>query len=378
MFRSSLIPTVINLFLGRGVPLPSFSRVADTPMYTMTGILSKGDYTLRTMTIRTWLILPVTVLLSVLVLVLVQSWLHAQVSSILQQQQERQDQQLLQESLDELVLLSLIDETVLTWIELYIQEEWMRNFREQYPLLLENIATSDAVWWRVLWTVLTNYLQIKYPLLEQYHEERETESEKQTEEELNPDVSSVLQRKITVQQLDTVESDWYEYGNARIDQSLVRAARQSRINTLRAWRSLASIEFDPRLHLTAQDRSEAMNNKWTADHKRFSTSAYYDYRQLVDRFGEYWIEFENVQRATFTENVGYATMRCDQGDCTDDAIESLRYVYEYFRSEEWQAYDAHRRTMIHPLFTVMGVGISVDEQLGRIYITIHYGTDIID
>lgn len=302
----------------------------------------------------------------------------AQISSIKQQEVRIQEEQQRQLAAQEVPLVDLIAPEIIEWIDTFINEEWMRKFNKRYPELLETIDTHDSIEWRILWTVLTNYLQTQYPQLEQYHEQAEKKQQAQELQVINEAERTNELRQLEVQEVPDSSSnqDWYEYWDARIDQTQVRAARQSWVNTLRSSRSLPSIRFDKRLETTAIDRSEAMKNKWTADHRRTSSSSYYDYWQLVDRFEQYWIEFENIQRATFTENVGYATMRCHSGDCTEDAITSLRYVYEYFRNEEWQAYDAHRRTMIHPLFEIMGIWIAVDEWLWRIYITIHYWTSI--
>jgi predicted secreted protein len=60
-----------------------------------------------------------------------------------------------------------------------------------------------------------------------------------------------------------------------------------------------------------------------------------------------------VQRSTFTENVGYARFACDEVDCTDEAIEAMRRVFDYFMSEEGKAYDVHYRTIVHPRYEVM-------------------------
>jgi site-specific recombinase XerD len=71
-----------------------------------------------------------------------------------------------------------------------------------------------------------------------------------------------------------------------------------------------------------------------ADHRRTASSSYYNYQELVDWFAQRDITFKNVNRATFTENIGYARLTCTVGDCTKSAITAMRTVFEFFISEE--------------------------------------------
>lgn len=170
----------------------------------------------------------------------------------------------------------------------------------------------------------------------------------------------------------TIELSWWW----TIDVARVQRAWQWRVNDLRRTRSLPVMSFDTTLHKTATDWATTIRNKKSADHKRFASSPYYSYPQITERFRQRGVVFKNVARATYTENIWWASFRCTSWDCTDEAIAALKNTYMYFRNEEWKAYDVHRRTMIHPLFGVMGVGIAVDESGKRIYIAIHYGTEV--
>lgn len=172
-------------------------------------------------------------------------------------------------------------------------------------------------------------------------------------------------------------SQWrYLLDNWYIDIETVQLAWQSWVNDLRVDRNLKAISFDDRLHRTWAERAETIRNKQSADHRRFSNSAYYNYWELVDRFDQRGIVFENVSRTTFTENIWVATFSCGWWNCTDSAIDSLKHVFTYFRNEEWKEYDAHWRTMIQPFFSIMWIWISVDEDNNKIYIAIHYWTSI--
>ena len=91
----------------------------------------------------------------------------------------------------------------------------------------------------------------------------------------------------------------------------------------------------------------------TRSHKRFANSGFYDYLQLVDWFKERGIVFKNVNRATFTENVGQGYLTCKKGDCTSDALRSLRNTFDYFAGEKNQEYKAHYQTLVKPEFKIV-------------------------
>ncbi len=169
---------------------------------------------------------------------------------------------------------------------------------------------------------------------------------------------------------------FYQLANGTINITTLQTTRLWRVNELRAKRGRNPYSLDPLLDKTAADRSETMKKKWVADHRRFAKSAYYAYGEIEQRFSNRGVEFVNVSRATFTENIWRATFRCKKSDCTDDAINAMRETWYFYLSEEGKANDAHWRTLIHPLFTVVGLWIAVDEWDGKFYLTTHYGTEV--
>jgi uncharacterized protein YkwD len=168
----------------------------------------------------------------------------------------------------------------------------------------------------------------------------------------------------------------YQLANGTINISKLQTTWLWRVNELREQRGRTVYSLEPLLDKTAAERSETMKKKWVADHRRFAKSAYYAYGEIEQRFSKRGVEFVNVSRATFTENIWRATFRCKKSDCTDDAIEAMRQTRYFYLSEEGKANDAHRRTLIHPLFTVVWLWIAVDEWSGKFYLTTHYGTEI--
>lgn len=173
-----------------------------------------------------------------------------------------------------------------------------------------------------------------------------------------------------------VTTDRYQLEEGYIDLGVLQATWLERVNELRKKRWRATYSLHPQLHKTAADRSETMKRKGVADHKRFAKSPYYAYGEIEERFSDRGVTFVNISRATFTENIGWSTFRCTQQDCTQTAIDAMRETFNFYLREEGTKNDAHRRTLIHPLFTIVGLWIAVDEAAGKFYLTTHYGTQI--
>ncbi len=85
--------------------------------------------------------------------------------------------------------------------------------------------------------------------------------------------------------------------------SVLQDTRLQRVNELRSSRGRQPLALHPLLHKTAAERSETMRHKGVADHKRFVHSAYYAYGELENRFSDKGVQFVNVSRVTFTENI---------------------------------------------------------------------------
>ncbi len=192
--------------------------------------------------------------------------------------------------------------------------------------------------------------------------------------------SSQVSSQKSVSQKENTQSkspeSLYQLANGTINISKLQTTWLWRVNELREQRGRSAYTLEPLLDKTAADRSETMKKKWVADHRRFAKSAYYAYGEIEQRFSNRGVEFVNVSRATFTENIWRATFRCKKSDCTDDAINAMRETWYFYLSEEGKANDAHWRTLIHPLFTVVGLWIAVDEWDGKFYLTTHYGTEV--
>lgn len=173
-----------------------------------------------------------------------------------------------------------------------------------------------------------------------------------------------------------VTDDRYQLNDGFIDVWALQETRLWWVNELRVSRGRKTLMLNVLLDKTAADRSETMKKKWVADHKRFANSAYYAYGEIEQWFTDRWVMFVNVSRATFTENIWRSTFRCTQWDCTQEAVDAMRTTFDFYLREEGIKNDAHWRTLIHPLFWIVWLGIAVDEDARKFYLTTHYGTEI--
>ncbi len=175
------------------------------------------------------------------------------------------------------------------------------------------------------------------------------------------------------------KDEYYSLKRWRINLTYLQSARLEWVNEVRARPDLHrnALELEPALSKTASQRAQVMRNRQDASHERTEWDGYYNYPKIDQWFADRWVRFENDNGATFTENIGYAWFDCDEDDCTDVAIASMRRVFEFFINEEGKTNDVHWKTTVHPLYNEVGVGISVDEDKNRIYMAAHYATRVI-
>ncbi len=159
------------------------------------------------------------------------------------------------------------------------------------------------------------------------------------------------------------------------DQEIVRTW-MNWVNGLRLERNLEPYSIDRQLTRTAQSWAEHAEQSGTITHKRAGQTAYYDYNRMEDWFASLDLSFKNVNRITFTENIGWGVYNCTKEECTGDLIKALRTTFDMYVAEKDKASKAHWNSMVNPEFRLAGVGISIGEKSGRYYFTAHYGTAI--
>ncbi len=162
-----------------------------------------------------------------------------------------------------------------------------------------------------------------------------------------------------------------------VDIEKVKSAWLGWNNAARAEAGLHAYTYNDQLAYTAILWSNKAKGRGYIDHKRNGQTAYYDYDMIKDWF-QYWgLTFQNVNRVTFTENIGWGTYSCTQGDCTQKMIDAIRHTFDFFMAEKGKSYRPHYNSLMNQYFKEIGMGIAVDTTKKKIYLTIHYGTSII-
>lgn len=165
----------------------------------------------------------------------------------------------------------------------------------------------------------------------------------------------------------------YSIEDITIDMNRVAYTWESWLHSLRNQESIdSSISYDSSLDSLAKEWSQFMKTHWWRTHKRFPSSAFYDFNEIRERFLERGYNFDPVAGHVVVENVWEGNLYCTSGDCTDDILRSLKNTFDYFVKEKWQAYTAHFDTMTNSYLTKFSIGIALDTQKNKIYSTMYY------
>ena len=167
------------------------------------------------------------------------------------------------------------------------------------------------------------------------------------------------------------------YAAFSIDTGKVEQTRLDWTNALRKDQWLAAYVVNPKLTATATEWSTSAKTRWYITHERTKWDWYYNYAKITKRFADRSIVFQNIWWMTYSESIGYGYLSCRDGDCTDALIKATKSTWNFYMGEKWKKSQPHYKALINKYFTIMGVGITVDEKTKRYYITIHYGTKIV-
>ncbi len=147
-------------------------------------------------------------------------------------------------------------------------------------------------------------------------------------------------------------------------------------NTYRSSLGLSSYTYDSRLDTTAHDWNKVFSySRWQNHHTRSRGDGYYNFSVIDKWFIARGVNPKPINWSKHTENVGYGYYSCNEIDCTDELIGSIRSTFDFFMSEKWKSYDAHYRSIINPSFSKMGFDIIVVPSEKSYYITVHYITE---
>jgi uncharacterized protein YkwD len=191
----------------------------------------------------------------------------------------------------------------------------------------------------------------------------------------------VLEKKSDQQSVtaDKLANPCYPLGEnvpSNIDMSRVRSTWLDWYNGVRSADGLAAYIYNDQLNRTAIAWSEESKIKGYMDHKRNVGDSYYDYNNILNWFKNLGLEFKNISRVTFTENIGWGPYRCSKADCTDDLISDIKTTFDFYMAEKGTASSAHYDSVMNKYFKEIGLGIAIDEKSGKYYLTVHYATEI--
>jgi hypothetical protein len=95
-----------------------------------------------------------------------------------------------------------------------------------------------------------------------------------------------------------------------------------------------SLQAHPKLMQTAQLRADhlSQNNIKTNAHRR--NTGNYNYSEMENRFYNQGIVFENRNRITFSESIGYGSIRCQSDNCDDILINNTEKSRNFFYNSE--------------------------------------------
>ena len=181
----------------------------------------------------------------------------------------------------------------------------------------------------------------------------------------------------TVAQISDLACEEYEVEYPKnVDMTRVRETFLGWYTNARAANGLPAYKYNDYLDYSAYVWSKYSSDRGYIDHKRPGQSAYYDYYMIEDWFTDLGLTFKNVSRATFTENIGWYPYSCDEEDCTDELLQVMEYTFDFFMSEKNDAYRPHYNSIMNSYFKEMGIGIYINEEQQRYYLTIHYATEL--
>ena len=135
------------------------------------------------------------------------------------------------------------------------------------------------------------------------------------------------------------------------------------------------VSLHPQLMQSAQIRAEHLstNNIRSNTHRRISGN--YNYQQIENWFKELGITFKNINGWTFSENIAYNTVRCQQ-DCDEALVQATQRARYFFYDREKPYNGPHYRAIVQENFAQIGIGIAVKD--GRYHIVIHYAAQVSD
>ena len=151
-----------------------------------------------------------------------------------------------------------------------------------------------------------------------------------------------------------------------IDMDALRNAWLSWHNKARSDRGIGALQMNEGLDYSSTLWAKSNKNDGQLTHDRPGN------KSLTDWFAEVGIKFKNLNGVVYGENLGFRTYRCSKSDCTQEAIDSAKYIFDAFMAEEGTSYTGHYDNIVESDFVELGLGVDIDSEKEAMYITTQY------
>jgi hypothetical protein len=150
------------------------------------------------------------------------------------------------------------------------------------------------------------------------------------------------------------------------------------------WLELYS--YDERLDSTAYKWSKQQQTDKIMSHKRNPWDWFYNYPVIEKWFNDRWVKCKILWWTTSSESVWKFWYYCNDYDCTDELIETLKWIFDIYMAEKGlgSPADAHYRWIINSNLSKIWLGINIEESFEdtykdyrsyNYYVTTHYCTE---
>jgi len=153
---------------------------------------------------------------------------------------------------------------------------------------------------------------------------------------------------------------------ASVDMDEIRAQWLSWHNEARANRGISSLSLSTGLDYSSSLWAKANRASGQLTHDRPAGQS------LTDWFAAVGIVFAKKTGIVYGENLGYRTFRCSKSDCTDEAIDTARFIFDAFMAEEGTNYTGHYDNIVESDFIEIGMGMAYSASEEAMYLTTQY------
>lgn len=159
-----------------------------------------------------------------------------------------------------------------------------------------------------------------------------------------------------------------------IDMGRVRDEWLTWYNSARDQFGFHAYSYNDYLNYSATEWSEYSRDIGVMSHNRPGQTDFYDYSIITQWFEDLGITFSSISGVTYSENIGYGTYSCNEADCTQELIDSSRFIFDAYMAEKGTSYTGHYDSVMNKYFNEIGLGYAIDSAKEVMYLTVHYAT----